>query len=146
MFHAGFYDDAVLNAFKFLEERLRAITGVQEIGTKLVKTAFHPTSGMLTNSDAWAAEREGLFQFIQGAFLAFRNPSGHRFLDHHQESAFDLIVLVNRILLITENAVQRHNIGNISGSIAPKIQYGTLGATALIMLDTDNDGCLKLSW
>lgn len=142
-FHAGFYDDAVLNAFKVLEERLRGITGVQEVGSKLVTAAFHPTAGVLTNSVAWPAEREGLFQFIQGAFLAFRNPSGHRFVDLGHEGVFDLIVLVNRILLITEDADQRRNIGNIPGSRAPLIQYGTLDATAAMMLDTDNDGTLE---
>jgi uncharacterized protein (TIGR02391 family) len=142
-FHAGFYEDAVLNAFKTLEERLRSITGAQEVGSKLVNTAFNKTAGVLTNPDAWPAEREGFFQFVNGAFLAFRNPSGHRFVGIDQDGAFDMVVLVNRILLITEEAVQRRNFGSVSGSSTPNIQYGTLAVSNPMMLDTDNDGTLE---
>lgn len=141
LFESGFHEEAVLNAFKAVEERLRAATGTQEVGTDLVKTAFAPGTGMLTDPEAWPAQREGLHQIVRGAFLAFRNGPGHRFTEPDEEEAFDLIVLANRLLLIAEEADRRRRAQGIErASLLPTIRPGELWGTAPAMLDADNDG------
>lgn len=143
-FHAGFYDDAVLSAFKVIEEYLRSITGAQEIGVDLVKVAFNPSGGVLADPNALPAEREGLHLLFRGVFLAFRNAPAHRFMDLDAEAAFDLVVMANRLLLLAEEANQRRTGGVATRSDAPIIQYGTLVSSGPMMLDTDNDGAAEM--
>lgn len=127
LYTAGRYEEAVLNSFKVVEERLRVATGSQEVGVDLVSTAFKPSSGALIDPNAWEAEREGLHLFFRGAFLAFRNPSGHRFIEMDTEQAFDLIVLANRLLLIVEAAEQRVRAqGIVRPVLLPARQQGQL--------------------
>src|SRR5215210_6732823 len=72
----------------------------------LLKETFNPATGTLHDPKDWQSEREGIFKFLDGAFLSFRNPPAHKFIDTDAEEAFDLIVLANRILLVIEERQQ----------------------------------------
>src|SRR5215216_1701335 len=97
------YDDAVLAAFKVIEERLRDITGKTDARTMaLLHETLNPTTGSLQDPQAWQTEREGIYTFFRSAFLAFRDRRAHGFLTTDEEEAFDLIVLANRLLLLIE--------------------------------------------
>lgn len=141
-FTAGNYEEAVFNAFKVVDERLRQITGAgAEDPMEVIKLAFNPNTGTIKDDRALPGEREGLHLFVRGAFLAYRNPMGHRFVNPTEEEAFDLLVLVNRIYLTTEDAYQRKQLGGASAQ-TPTILYNRADydQAVIYQFDADNDG------
>lgn len=150
LYNTEHYSEAVLNAFKVIEERLRAITGKHDADRRqLLKETFNPTTGTLHKPKAWQSERQGIYSFIEGAFLTFRNPPAHRFVETDAEEAFDLIVLANRILLLID---ERHaGWATRPKEVAPpetanptllgllRNFYRSTESDDIWILDTDND-------
>ena len=136
------YDDAVLAAFKVVEERLRAITALPgATAQKLVDAAFHPVTGLLIDPHALPPILEGRYLFYKGAFLCYRNPQAHSFVGVSQAEAFDLLILANRLLLTIENADQYRLTRQRQGSTTPEIDLrrNTFAEAGPYSLDTDND-------
>ena len=109
---AGFYDDAVFNAFKTVEQRLRDVLGEPHLDAMdLIKRGFNPSAGVLQGEgpSVWQSEREGVHLLFKGAFMAFRNPLGHRHLDLGSYQAVEMILLANRLLAIIEQ--EKHSLG-----------------------------------
>lgn len=151
LYNSGHYEEAVLAAFKVIEERLRDITGKSDAGRKdLLKETFNPTSGTLQDPKAWTSERQGIYNFFDGAFLSFRNPPAHKFVETDAEEAFDLIVLANRMLIIVEDRHRTSRLGPIASyTVRPERLLSLLGANQRytaepILLDADGDGELEL--
>jgi len=80
LFLRGEYETAVFQAFKTVEVRVREAAGLNATlyGVTLMRKAFHPHSGPLTDSTEPVAEREALQQLFGGAIGRFKNPSSHR--------------------------------------------------------------------
>jgi uncharacterized protein (TIGR02391 family) len=76
----GEFDPAVAQAFKLLEERVRAAGAFKngDIGVNLMRSAFKPNSGPLTDRTQEPGEQQGCMDLFAGAAGAFRNPSAHR--------------------------------------------------------------------
>jgi uncharacterized protein (TIGR02391 family) len=80
---SGHYDDAVFNAFKAIEDRVKSLTGHTDIGKRLMTAVFNEQNPILDitsdNSDASqkADEREGYKFLFMGGAQALRNPRGH---------------------------------------------------------------------
>jgi uncharacterized protein (TIGR02391 family) len=78
----GDLDEAVLMAFRAVEEAVRAAGGYghgrDDIGTALVRKAFDKDKGPLTDSSAPDAEREALAHLFAGAIGSYKNPHSHR--------------------------------------------------------------------
>jgi uncharacterized protein (TIGR02391 family) len=107
-YNNGYYEDAVLAAFKVIEHRLRKITGKTDARIQeLLHDAFDPATGTLQDPKAWQSERQGIFLLFKSAFQSFRDPRAHGFVTTDAEEAYDLIVLANRLLLIIEQRQQR---------------------------------------
>jgi uncharacterized protein (TIGR02391 family) len=142
-FAAGFYEEAAFNAFKVVDQRLRSITGEEDaLPLELVNKAFNPSTGSLRDTRGWQSEREGIYLLMRGAFLSYRNPPAHRFMDIDEETAFDLIILANHMYSVIEEAYQRTKA---QPSNAPTIQYQSTSyeKPTIFQLDTDNDGELE---
>lgn len=79
-FAARDYDGAVLGAFVILEDAVRTAAGLrpEDIGVELMKKAFNPAGGALTDTGLPAAERERLRDLFVGAIGTFKNPLSHR--------------------------------------------------------------------
>jgi uncharacterized protein (TIGR02391 family) len=79
-FAAGDYDTAVRDAFVILEHAVRTAAGLQpsKIGVKLMREAFSPTNGPLTDPHMQSAERERMADLFAGAIGVFKNPLSHR--------------------------------------------------------------------
>lgn len=83
LFANGHYDDAVFNAFKAVEDRVKRLSGNSDIGKRLMAYAFNKDSPKLDitspNADTYqkADEREGYMFLFMGAALGIRNPRGH---------------------------------------------------------------------
>ncbi len=82
-FRSGDYDTAVFEAFKAVESAIRkkgiGINGItaSEYGVALMKNAFDPKSGPLTDKSAAPWRREWRCELFTGAFGELRNPKAH---------------------------------------------------------------------
>jgi uncharacterized protein (TIGR02391 family) len=118
------FESAVLQAFKVLETSVRKLIGApaDEVGISLLRRAFHPVSGPLTDKSLPMAEREALSHFIAGAFGYYKNACSHRDVDMNIISAFERIVVASNLLKIVErNATNASNPehNNLPRRIAP---------------------------
>lgn len=102
------YDAAVRDAFLMLEERIRNAAGLRHdsYGSDLIKAAFNPSSGLLVNPDTVGAERKGVHDLFMGAFLTYRNPAAHRFLNHDESAARRIFNLLDLLLDSLEKTVE----------------------------------------
>jgi uncharacterized protein (TIGR02391 family) len=94
------YDEAILNAFKFVETevRARAAARPEDIGTSLMSLAFSPSNPRLRIS-AVSAEQEGCLTLFRGAISLFKNPHSHRFVGiDNQRRAFELLTFASLLL------------------------------------------------
>jgi uncharacterized protein (TIGR02391 family) len=103
---AGQFESAVLQAFKALETSIREKIGadLDHIGVKLIRKAFHPDKGRLTDLSLPKSEREALCNYIAGAFGYYKNPCSHRDVDMDFHTAFDRIVVASDLLKIIERS------------------------------------------
>ena len=99
------FESAVLQAFKTIETRIREKIKAShdEYGTKLIRKAFHPESGLLTDHKLPKAEREAFSNYIAGAFGFYKNPCSHRDIELDFISAFDRIVVASDLLKTIES-------------------------------------------
>jgi uncharacterized protein (TIGR02391 family) len=98
-------DEAVRTAFVGLEDAVRAAGNYAhgDFGVDLMRKAFHPDNGPLTNMKAHKPEREALSHLFAGAIGAWKNPVSHRggVLVDLQE-AQDQVMLASHLLRIVD--------------------------------------------
>jgi len=98
-------DDAVRSAYVALEDAVREAGGFShgDFGVDLMRKAFHPDTGPLTNMKAHKPEREALAHLFAGAIGAWKNPVSHRggVLAELQE-AQDQVMLASHLLRIVD--------------------------------------------
>ena len=80
LFLQGDYDTAVFQAFKEVEIAVRKEGNYTEtdIGVHLIRKAFHPENGNLTDQNQQPAERESIAHLFAGAIGYCKNPPSHR--------------------------------------------------------------------
>jgi len=102
----GQYESAVLQAFKTIETRIRKRISAdpEDVGVKLIRKAFNPENGPLTDYDLPKAEREAFSNYIAGAFGYYKNPCSHRDVEMDFISAFERIVVASDLLKIVQNS------------------------------------------
>lgn len=101
------YQAAVQNAFITVEERLRRLGNLPNdlTGTELINETMNPQSGELTFREI-NAEKEGIMHLFRGGFLAFRNPTHHRFLENLDKvQAYNILCFANTLLIMLERNV-----------------------------------------
>ncbi len=102
----GHFESAVLQAFKTIETRIREKISAdpEDVGVKLIRKAFKPENGPLTDYDLPKAEREAFCNYIAGAFGYYKNPCSHRDVEMDFISAFDRIVVASDLLKVIERS------------------------------------------
>jgi uncharacterized protein (TIGR02391 family) len=104
-FLRGDFDSAVFKAFKEVEVRVREKSGFgqEKYGVGLIKEAFRPKDGKLTDKEQLDSERQGVFNLFDGAIRLFKNPASHRDVDFNDPvEVVELIMLANFLIRIVE--------------------------------------------
>lgn len=103
LFIRGDYDTAVFQAFKLVEIRVRTASSSPNelLGVKLMREAFHPDNGKLTDLERPKDEREATGHLFAGAIGLFKNPASHRDVNWEDPvECAELIYLANHLLRI----------------------------------------------
>ena len=109
LLESGEYESAVLQAFKCIETSIREIIGAdpEDIGVRLIRRAFNPENGILTNYDLPRPEREAFVNYIAGAFAFYKNPCSHRDVELDFISTFDRIAVASDLMKIIDNSIRK---------------------------------------
>ena len=104
-FVRGDYDTAVFQAFKEVEVRVRKTAKLTnaDIGVPLMRKAFKPKDGILTDASAEAGEQQARMDLFAGAIGTYKNPSSHRDVPlTDPKEAADIIHIANQLLRIVD--------------------------------------------
>ena len=103
-------ETAVFEAFRIVEERLRALVGESSegedplIGEKLITRALNPKNGILIDTSLTSSEREGLYLMFKGAYQFVRNPRAHRIVEENDSQlAVELLYHADLLLRLLPN-------------------------------------------
>ena len=99
-FLRGDYEIAVLTAFRQVEIEVRSAGkyGDNMYGHPLMRKAFDPENGPLTDRNLQKGEREGVAELYSGSIRVFKNPPSHRGVEIKIEEAVEAIMFANWLL------------------------------------------------
>lgn len=103
LFHRGKYDTAVFEAMKAVEIAVRTAADLRptDVGVDLMRKAFNPQGGPLTDQSVPPAEREARSALFAGSIGAYKNPQSHRRVDlDNPDEAAEIIMLACHLLRI----------------------------------------------
>jgi uncharacterized protein (TIGR02391 family) len=103
-FLRGDYDTAVFQAFKEVEVGVRNACDFAdaELGVPLMRKAFKPETGPLTDKSALLDEQEALAHLFAGAIGSYKNPHSHRNVQIEAREAVEMIMLASHLLNIVD--------------------------------------------
>lgn len=109
LFRRGDHDVAVFQAFKEVEVAVRQTANAKgagyadsEVGTTLMRKAFHPETGPLADKTLVVAEREAEMHLFAAAIGHAKNPTSHRDVAITALEAARLIVFASHLFDIVE--------------------------------------------
>jgi len=109
LFQRGDHDVAVFQAFKEIEVSVRRTSNFKGanyandlVGVKLMRSAFNPEGGPLTDTSLVGGERQAEMELFSGAMGHAKNPPGHQDVNLQPQEAARLIIFASYLLSIIE--------------------------------------------
>jgi uncharacterized protein (TIGR02391 family) len=105
-FLRGDFDTAVFQAFKEVEVSVRTAGGFAstDLGVPLMRKAFDPATGKLSDATEPLSEREALAHLFAGAIGRFKNPSSHRHVTITDPGeTFEMLAFASHLLRIVDD-------------------------------------------
>ena len=120
---------AVFQAIKAVEVAVREAAGLDSglLGVKLMRAAFAPETGPLTNPNVERGEQVGRMKLFAGAIASYKNPMSHQEVDiDDPEEALEIVLLANHLLRIVElrAASKTGSQPQLSGTSPPRSEAG----------------------
>jgi uncharacterized protein (TIGR02391 family) len=106
IFLLGDYETAAFKAMKEVEVRVRELAGLPNdlIGVTLMRQAFNPSGGPLTNATHEGGERQARSDLFAGAIGSFKNPTSHRTVTYTDPTeASEVIMLADLLMRILDS-------------------------------------------
>lgn len=114
---AGHGNDAVLRAFERIESRVQELSGLSDVGRRLMTAAFNSSQGSpdldvagddLTTEERRDSEREGYKFLFMGATLGIRNTHAHGSRDEISVTdVYELLALASQLMRRLDVAERR---------------------------------------
>ena len=104
LFLRGEYDTAVFQAFKEVEVAVRNAGSytTEDYGVNLMRQAFHPQNGTLTDANQLPAEKDATSSLFAGAIGLYKNPHSHRNVNITPVEAAEMIIFASSLLKIVD--------------------------------------------
>lgn len=108
-FLQGDYEEAVFAAFRGVEEAVRTASEApnSDLGVRLMRQAFKPGDGPLSDGAAEGGEQEAMMHLFGGAIGVFKNPSSHRTVTYDDPTIAAEVVLFADLLLRLLRRIRR---------------------------------------
>lgn len=105
LFLRGEYDTAVFQAFKEVEVAVRDAGSYtkKDYGVNLMRNAFHPETGPLTDVNQLPAEKDAVLALFAGSIGLYKNPSSHRNVGITVVEAAEAIIFASHLLKIVDS-------------------------------------------
>ena len=109
----GEFDVAVFQAMKAVVVAVREASALpaDKVGVALMREAFHPDRGPLTDFQSEKGEREAVGSLFSGAIGSYKNPHSHRDVNLNDPiEALEIILLSNHLLRVVDARKNNHSV------------------------------------
>ncbi|WP_236015092.1 TIGR02391 family protein [Geomonas anaerohicana] len=113
VFLLGDYETAAFKAMKEVEVRVRELAALPNdlIGVSLIRQAFNPNGGPLSDPSHEGGERQARSDLFAGTIGSFKNPTSHRTVSYADPTEASEVILLADLLMRILDTVKKSPAG-----------------------------------